>query len=140
MADQGLLGQAKPAATTNTVLYSAPVNESASAVLTIANDGTGAAYDVGIKDYDQKLTLDASTYKLHKGDVISNYRVTVGTAITQSNSFTPGTLLTSSDGEKTFRFESNYIPATTSVFVKDVSIRIISVSYTHLTLPTILRV
>ena len=127
MADQGLLGQAKPAATTNTVLYSAPVNESASAVLTIANDGTGAAYDVGIKDYDQKLTLDASTYKLHKGDIISNYRVTVGTAITTANAITPGTLLTSSDGEKTFRFESNYVPATTSVFVKDVSIRIISI-------------
>ena len=57
MADQGLLGQAKPAGTTNTVLYSAPVNQSASAVLTIANDGTGAAYDVAIKDFDQKLTF-----------------------------------------------------------------------------------
>ena len=62
MADQGLLGQAKPAGTTNTVLYSAPVDQSASAVLTIANDGTGAAYDVALKDFDQNLVLDASTY------------------------------------------------------------------------------
>ena len=60
MADQGLLGQSKPAATTNTVLYSAPIDSSASAVLTIANDGTGAAYDIGIKDYDQILSLNLS--------------------------------------------------------------------------------
>ena len=31
----------------------------ASAVLTISNDGTGAAYDVAIKDCNQVLTLDA---------------------------------------------------------------------------------
>ena len=65
MADQGLLAQSKPAGTTNTLLYAAPTGVSASTVLTIANDGTGAAYDVGIKDYDQKLVLDNSTYKLH---------------------------------------------------------------------------
>ena len=50
MADQGLLGQSKPAGTTNTLLYGAPIAQSASAVLTIANDGTGAAYDVAIKE------------------------------------------------------------------------------------------
>ena len=54
MADQGLLAQAKPAGTTNTVLYAAPIDSSASAVLTVTNDGTGAAYDVAIKDFDQK--------------------------------------------------------------------------------------
>ena len=53
------------------MLYDAPVDQSASAVLTISNDGTGAAYDVAIKDYDQNLTLDATTYKLHRGDVIT---------------------------------------------------------------------
>ena len=110
MADQGLLGQAKPAGTTNTVLYSAPVNQSASAVLTIANDGTGAAYDVAIKDFDQKLTLDASTYKLHEGDIISGYRFTVGTPISSNAGFQPGQQFTSTDGEKKFRFESFYIP------------------------------
>ena len=81
MADQGLLGQAKPAGTTNTVLYSAPVDQSASAVLTIANDGTGAAYDVALKDFDQNLVLDASTYKLHEGDIITGYRIKVNTNI-----------------------------------------------------------
>ena len=73
MADQGLLGQSKPAATTNTVLYSAPIDASASAVLHIMNDGTGAAYDLAIKDSDQKLTLDASTHNLHKGDLVTGY-------------------------------------------------------------------
>ena len=82
MADQGLLGQSKPAGTTNTLLYGAPIAQSASAVLTIANDGTGAAYDVAIKDYDQKLTVDgsANAYKLHTGDVISGYRFNLGTS------------------------------------------------------------
>ena len=79
MADQGLLAQSKPAATTNTVLYSAPIDASASTMLNIMNDGTGAAYDVAIKDYDQKLTLDASTYKLHVGDVITSYKFTIST-------------------------------------------------------------
>ena len=49
--------QSKPAGTTNTLLYSAPIDKSASAVLTIANDGTGSTYDVAIKDYDQKLVV-----------------------------------------------------------------------------------
>ena len=61
------------------MLYGAPTDKSASTVLTIANDGTGAAYDVGIKDYDQKLVLDNSTYKLHEGDIITAYRINLGT-------------------------------------------------------------
>ena len=85
MANQGILAQLKPSANTNTVLYSAPIDSSASAVLTVANDGTGSAYKVGLKNYDQKLTLDASTYLLHKGDAI-DYRFTVNTAISASNS------------------------------------------------------
>ena len=55
MANQGILAQSKPSANTNTVLYSAPIDSSASAVLTVANDGTGSAYKVGLKNYDQKL-------------------------------------------------------------------------------------
>ena len=71
MADQGLLAQAKPAGTTNTVLYAAPIDASASAVLNITNDGSASQWDVAIKDYDQKLVLDASTYALHPGDIVS---------------------------------------------------------------------
>ena len=68
MANQGILGQAKP--TTGSVLYAAPADRSASLAIRVANDGTASTFDVALKDYDQKLTLDASTYKLHKGDVI----------------------------------------------------------------------
>tara|TARA_B100001113_G_scaffold338669_1_gene321075 strand:+ start:1360 stop:2841 length:1482 start_codon:yes stop_codon:yes gene_type:complete len=127
MADQGLLGQSKPAATTNTILYSAPINSSASAVLNIANDGTGAAYDVAIKDYDQDLTLDASTYKLHPGDLITSYRVTLNTALPLSADLFAGTKLTSTDGEKSFNFESFYVPPTTEIDVKSVAIRQVAV-------------
>ena len=50
MARQGLLAQSTPAATTDTLLYSASVTESASAMLKIANDGTGAAYRVALSE------------------------------------------------------------------------------------------
>ena len=109
------------------VLYSAPADQSASAVLTIANDGTGAAYDVALKDYDQKLTLDASTYKLHEGDIISGYRFTVGTPISSNACFQPGQQFTSTDGEKKFKFESFYIPPFTEIVVKSRAVRSIAV-------------
>lgn len=126
MADQGLLGQSRPAGTTNTVLYDAPVDQSASAVLTISNDGTGAAYDVAIKDCNQVLTLDASTYKLHRGDVITGYRFTLGTPLLQSLGLIQGTTLTSSDGEKTAVFESYFTPAFTEITVKNVAVRLVT--------------
>tara|TARA_B100000287_G_scaffold262037_1_gene246576 strand:+ start:1024 stop:2466 length:1443 start_codon:yes stop_codon:yes gene_type:complete len=123
MADQGLLAQSKPGANTNTLLYSAPVDKSASTVLTVANDGTGSAYKVGIKDYDQKLTLDASTYRLHKGDLVTGYKVTVNNAMDSTSGFTGGSLITSDDSEKTFYFESFAVPDVTTWYVKTASIR-----------------
>jgi len=124
MANQGILAQLKPSAATDTVLYSAKIDESVSAVLTIANDGTGSAYDVAIKDYDQKLVLNASTYLLHPGDIVTGYQVTVNTPFEPANSGLSGGLkVTSTDGEKSFRFESHIKPAQTDVFVKSVAIR-----------------
>ena len=127
MAKQGLLAQSRPAANTDTVLYRAPIDQSASTVLTIANDGTGSTFDVAVKDYDQKLTLDASTYKLHKGDVISAYRVALNTAMLSTTDITAGQSITTTDAEKTFKFESFYIPEYTEIFVKSISIRAITV-------------
>ena len=76
MAKQGLLAQSRPAANTDTVLYRAPIDQSASTVLTIANDGGADTYDVAVKDYDQKLTLDASTYKTSsEGDLLTSYYI-----------------------------------------------------------------
>lgn len=127
MANQGILGQAKP--TTGSVLYAAPADRSASLAIRVANDGTASTFDVALKDYDQKLTLDASTYKLHKGDVISSYKVTVNEAF-DDDAFDAGTLLTSSDGEKTLKFESATIPDYVEYFVKAVSTRTIAVEST----------
>ena len=125
MANQGILAQSKPAANTDTLLYSAPVDKSASTVLNVANDGTGSAFDVGIKNYDQKLVVDGSgAYLLHPGDVITGYRAQVNTPIQADNAnFTPGALFTATDNESTFKFESFYIPTTTTVYVKELAIR-----------------
>lgn len=128
MANQGILAQSKPTAATDTILYSAPVDSSASTVLNVANDGTGSAYSVGIKSYDQKLTVDASTYLLHKGDVISGYTMTVNTPFSNSVGFTGGTAITSDDGEKTFKFESPITPAVTTYYVKTVGIRVLTLT------------
>lgn len=123
MANQGLLAQLKPSANTDTVLYRAPIDQSASTVLNIANDGTGSAYDVALKDCDQKLTLDASTYKLHKGDIISSYFVTLNTNMTSNTDISVGQLINTTDLEKSFKFESFYAPTLTTKFVKAISVR-----------------
>ena len=128
MANQGILAKAKPAATTNTVLYSAPIDSSASTVLNVtAQGGSNTSYDVVLKDYDQKLTLDASTYKLHKGDLVTGYRFTVGTAIPATAGFTSSQQFESDDREKKVKFESFYIPAYTEIFVKKFAIRQIAI-------------
>lgn len=125
MARQGLLAQSKPLAATDTLLYSAPVDTSASAVLKIANDGTGSAYSVALRDYDQNLVVNGSNYLLHKGDVITSYRVAIDTAV-PIGSFAPGTQFTSSSGESKMKFESFYVPPLTTIYVKTTSVRVIS--------------
>lgn len=118
MAKTGILAQSKPAAATNTLLYSAPVNASASAALTVSNDGTGAAYRVALKQYDQQLTLDAATYLFHPGDVITNHVFNIDTPLS-ATSLTAGDILQSSDLEKSAVFESYVIPDLTTIYVKE---------------------
>ena len=130
MAKQGLLGQAKPAATTNTVLYSAPIDSSASMVLTAAADGGADTYDVAVKDFDQKLTLDGSSYLLHEGDIVTGYRFNLATNIPSTSNLSPGTKLTSGDGEKSAYFESYFIEEYTEIDVKDVAIRAVTLNST----------
>ena len=126
MAKSGILGQSKPAATTNTILYKAPIDKSASAVLTIANDGTGAAYDIALKDYDQNLTMDASTYLFHEGDVVTNHRFTLDQNFTTSTPISPGDTITSTDAEKKAKFHGFYIPEFTTINVKTEDLTIIT--------------
>ena len=127
MATQtGKLASAKPAATTWTALYRAPIDSSASGVLNMVSDGTAANVRVGVKKYDIAATLDASTYLLHPGDVITNKTLTFDTSIPiitdQQDTFTPGQLITMNDGETTFKWESYYVPPTTDFYVKKESV------------------
>ena len=131
MAKQGILAKSKPSGATNTLLYSAPVDASASTVLTVNEQGgSGTTYDVALKNYDQKMTLGSSNYLLHEGDVVTGYRVTLNTPLPASAGLNAGTLLTSSSGEKTFKFESFYLPAFTEVVVKVKAIRALTLEST----------
>lgn len=128
MADQGLLAQSKPGANTNVLLYGADIDKSASAVLTIANDGTGSAYKVGIKDFDQALTVDGSgAYLLREGDIITGYKITVNNAMSTATGLVPGNVIVSDDNEKSFAFESFVVPSYTEIFVKDFLLRGVTV-------------
>ena len=139
MAKQGILAKSKPSGATNTLLYSAPIDASASTVLTVNEQGgSGTTYDVALKNYDQKMTLGASTYLLHEGDVVTGYLMTLNTALPKTANLAGGTTITSTSGEDTFKFESFYLPAFTEIVVKKRAVRAVTVavSYTHLTLPT----
>ena len=51
MAKQGILAKSKPSGATNTLLYSASVDTSASTVLTVNEQGgSGTTYDVALKN------------------------------------------------------------------------------------------
>lgn len=109
----GKLAAVKPAATTNTFLYRCPIDKAASAVLNVVNQsGSSASYRVGLRDYDQTLTLDASSYKFVKGNVISSYTLTLTPGV-QANSLTPGALVSLANNNATFRYLDIVKPTST---------------------------
>lgn len=93
----GRLAAASPAATTNTVLYSTPVDTTASTVVQVANRGAAGTYRIGHKDYTQELTLDANTYDFEKGNIVSKYLIELNPGLTEATA-TPGLQLTSDQG------------------------------------------
>ena len=93
----GRLAAAAPAATTASVLYSTDSEHTASSVLSVAERGNSAAtYRVGHKDYTQKLTMDANTYKFRRGNPISTYKMEINPGISRQDA-TPGLLIGSTD-------------------------------------------
>ena len=76
------------------------------------------------------MTLGSSNYLLHEGDVVTGYRVTLNTPLPASAGLNAGTLLTSTSGEETFKFESFYLPAFTEVVVKVKAIRALTLEST----------
>ena len=97
----GRLAASAPAATTNTVLYStSQLNTASTVLLATERGGSAATYRVGLKDYTQKLTLDASSYKFNRGNPVSSYKLGVAPGISRSDA-TPGLQISSADFAKT---------------------------------------
>ena len=96
----GRLAASAPAATTNTVLYStSQLNTASTVLLASERGGSAATYRVGLKDYTQKLTLDASNYKFNRGNPVSTYKLEIAPGISRSDA-TPGLQISSSDFAK----------------------------------------
>jgi hypothetical protein len=109
----GKLAAVKPAATTNTFLYRCPIDKTASTVLNVVNQsGSGASYRVGLRDYDQTLTLDAATYKFRKGNVITAYQLAITPGV-QLSSLTPGDLVTLDNNNGSFKYFDFVKPTST---------------------------
>ena len=109
----GKLAAAKPAATTNTFLYRCPIDKTASAVLNVVNQsGSGTTYRVGLRDYDQTLTLDAGTYKFRKGNIVTAYQLVVTPGV-QTSSLSAGDLVTLDNNNATFRYFDFFKPTAT---------------------------
>lgn len=112
----GKLAAAKPVATTNTTLYKCPINKSASTVLEICNQsGSSATYRAALRDYDQVLTLDAATYKLTKGNVISDYTLQISPGI-PTDAFDPGDVITLDDNQGSFKVQDIFKPTATITY------------------------
>lgn len=97
----GRLAASKPAATTNTSLYRCNIDNTASVVLTAANQsGSAVTYRAALRDYDQILTLDGnepSQLQFAKGNPISTYKIKIEPGLTFAEA-TPGTDLVSLNG------------------------------------------
>ena len=86
----GRLASAKPAATTNTTLYTCPIGYAASVVLNVCNQSSSAtSYRVALRNYTQIITTTGSSHTFNLGNPISTYRLTISPGIAISG-FTPG--------------------------------------------------
>lgn len=109
----GKLAAVRPAATTNTLLYRCPIDRAASTVLNVVNTTTNnITYRLGIRDYDQVLTLNAATYKFEYGNVVSAYKLTVTPGVTAS-SLEPGANIVTEDSIVKFKYLDIIKPTST---------------------------
>ena len=114
----GVLANSKPAANTETTIFKNDVKSSTTGTLVASCDGTGTdTYEVSLRPYDQELTLNAATYKLHRGDVITNVKWTLSASIPLEDAL-PGTKFTSTDGEKCAYLLDVVDPAVTTYLTK----------------------
>jgi len=129
----GKLAAAKPAAVTNTSLYSCPINKATSSILEVCNQSsTSSSYRVALRDYDQILTLDSSTYNFRRGNVISDYTLTLSPGIA-TNQADPGDIIQISDNKGSFKYHDVFKPSETITYpVKVSKISSIAVDQTSL--------
>ena len=114
----GVLANSKPAANTETTIFKNDVKSSTTGTLVASCDGTGSdTYEVSLRPYDQDLTLNAATYKLHRGDVITNVKWTLSASLPLEDAI-PGTKFTSTDGEKCAYLLDVVDPAVTTYLTK----------------------
>ena len=97
----GRLAAVSPAATTDTSLYKANITDTASTVVSVCNQNSGASsYRLALRDYDQVLHLDglnSSAYKFALGNPVSGYYLDINTGFTDAGAV-PGTNFTSTNG------------------------------------------
>jgi len=97
----GRLAASKPGATTNTTVYNADIDNTASVVFTAANvSGSGVTYRAAVRDYDQILQLDGdetTALEFQKGNPISQYKVKIEPGISFTDA-TPGADITTQNG------------------------------------------
>jgi len=97
----GRLAAVNPAATTNTLLYRAAIEDTASAVVSVCNqNGSAGTFRVALRDYDQVLHLDGlnvSNYAFAKGNPVTSYYLDLNPGF-QDASAIPGTNITTTAG------------------------------------------
>ena len=97
----GRLAAVSPAATTDTSLYKANITDTASTVVNVCNQNSGASsYRLALRDYDQVLHLDglnSSAYKFALGNPVSGYYLDLNPGFTDTGAV-PGTNFTTTNG------------------------------------------
>lgn len=109
----GKLASAKPGATTDTLLYRCPISKATSGVINVTNQSAGnVSYRVGLRDYDQALTLDSSNYAFRRGNVVTKYQLELTPGV-QITSLTPGSLIELNNQNATFKYFDYFTPTDT---------------------------
>lgn len=127
----GRLASSKPAATTNTTLYSCPVGYAASVVLNVCNQSSSAtSYRVALRNYTQIITTSGSSHTFNRGNPISTYRMTISPGISIS-SFAPGDTYTDSNTKWSLKILDIY-KDTSTINVNTKVARVGTVNYTDI--------
>ena len=112
----GRLASGSTRSNTNTVLYSSDIADTTSAVVHVCERGGSAGtYRIGHKNYSQKLTLDANTYKFQPGNVVSKYQIEINPGLTVDDA-TPGLAIVGEESNFTAKIADVVRTTTTTTY------------------------